>query len=367
LVRLGIATVCFPSLGGSGVVASELAVGLAERGHDVHLVASALPSRVAGSRRLTFHEVTVPEYPLFEHAPYALAVASKLIALARRTHIDLIHVHYAVPHAASAYLARQALGAGAPRVVVSLHGTDVTVVGADPRLVDVTAFSVRAADGVTAPSRYLEHEACSRLGLSDVNIELLPNFVDTDRFTPPAARAARDAAVLFHVSNFRPVKRVGDLLEVLLRVRRELPARLVAVGDGPERAGLEARAAELGLGEAVQFLGKRDDFVDLLREADAFVLPSETESFGVAALESLSAGVPVFAYRVGGLPEVVSDDVGRLVEPYDVDALARAVIDGIGDRARLSRAARARAVASFQRGPALQRVEATFRRILEQR
>jgi L-malate glycosyltransferase len=375
-----IGVVCYPSLGGSGVVASELALGLAERGHRVHLVATALPSRVAPSERLVFHEVTVPGYPLFEHAPYSLALASKIVEVADHHQLDVLHVHYAVPHAASAYLARQLLGKAAPRLVTSLHGTDVTWVGAHPSYRPITCFAIAASDAVTAPSDYLRREARHRLGLAaEVAIEVVPNFVDTDHFAPPAPRDRRRLAalfpasddagegpILFHVSNFRPVKRVGDLFEVLARVRRALPARLVLVGDGPERAAAEARAAALGLSRQVCFLGRRAEFADLLGAADAFVLPSETESFGVAALEALSAGVPVFAYRVGGLPEVVAADVGRLVEPYDVDALARAIVESLASTAArdtLGAAARAHVLERFRRQPAIDRYEAIFRRV----
>lgn len=377
---LSIGIVCFPSLGGSGVVASELAAGLARRGHRVHLLATARPSRdyPAGENEL-FHEVAVPPYPLFEHAPYDLAMASKIVDVARAHRLDLLQVHYAVPHAASAYLARQLLGRDAPALVTSLHGTDVTRVGSDPAYRPVTAFAVAASDGVTVPSDFLRREARARLGIREtLEIEVLPNFVDTDHFAPDGAPdrsklsalfppGGPDGPVLFHVSNFREVKRVGDLMEVLARVRRHLPARLVAVGDGPEREVAARRASELGVADSVRFLGRRVEFVEELRHADAFLLPSETESFGVAALEALSAGIPVFAYRVGGLPEVVVDGVGRLVEPFDVDALARAVVEVVGDperRGTLGRAARAHAVAHFGEGPALDRFEAYFRRVL---
>jgi N-acetyl-alpha-D-glucosaminyl L-malate synthase BshA len=379
-VSFSIGIVCFPSLGGSGVIASELAVGLADRGHDVHLVATALPGRAARHANITFHEVAVPDYPIFEHAPYSLALASKIVEVVRQQRIDLLQVHYAVPHAASAYLARQILGPAAPRLVTSLHGTDVTWVGSDPAYRAVTCFTVAASDGVTAPSASLRDQARARLGLPErVPIEVIPNFVDTERFTPAARRERgrlahlfphdRDEGpVLFHVSTFRPVKRIGDLLEVLARVRRELPARLIAIGDGPERGEAERRARELGLERHVAFPGKRAAFVEELRHADAFLLPSQMESFGVAALEALSAGVPVFGYRVGGLPEVVDDGVGRLVAPFDVDALARAIVEVVGSpaaRDSMAAAARRHVLARFRREPALDRYQAYFRHILE--
>ncbi len=368
---LTIAMVCYPSLGGSGVIAAELARGLAERGHTVHLIATARPWRAALSPRLHFHQVDVPQHPVFEHAPYSIAVAQAIVDVARRHHVDLVQVHYAVPHAASAYLARQLLAAGghAPRIVTSLHGSDVTAVGADPSIRSVTSFAIAASDGVTAPSQFLCREARARLELpADQAIEVVPNFVDTDRFAPPDDRSgSSDEIALLHVSNFRPVKRVGDLLAVLARVRAAAPARLVLIGDGPQRPALEARAAALGLAEHTDFLGRRDDFLDELHRAHAFLLPSESESFGVAALEAQSAGVPVFAYRVGGLPEVVAGGAARLIEPFDVEAMARAVIEAVTapDRgAGLGRAARAHVLDRFRREPALDRCEAYFRRIL---
>jgi N-acetyl-alpha-D-glucosaminyl L-malate synthase BshA len=378
---LSIAVVCYPGLGGSGVVAAELALGLAARGHRIHVVSTEVPERLraAGRTDIAFERVDVPTSPVFEHGPYDVAVASHLVELIRRTPIDLIHLHYAVPHAASGLLVRQLLGPRAPAMVITLHGTDVTRLGAHPSLHAVTSFGVAACDGITAPSSYLRAAAAERFGVATERIEVIPNFVDLARFAPPAVRdpAAGGLAglfaepgegpILFHVSNFRPIKRPLDLIEVLARVRRQLPARAVLVGDGPERAAVVRRADELGLAGAVSLLGRRDDFASLLGHADGFVLPSESEGFGVAALEAMAAGVPVFGYAVGGLPEVVADGAGALVACCDVDALADAVIAGIGDRARhdaMGRAARARAVARFGGDAAIARYEIYFRRVL---
>jgi N-acetyl-alpha-D-glucosaminyl L-malate synthase BshA len=376
-LNLGIA--CFASLGGSGVIATELAVGLARRGHQVHLLASSRPSRVLPHcDRLRFHAVDTPGYPLFQHAPYTLSLATKIVDVSREHGLDLVQVHYAVPHAASALLARQVLGASAPAMITSLHGSDVMKIGSTPAYRSVTSHAVTASDGVTVPSDFLRREARERLGIPDSrDIEVIPNFVDTAHFAPAASRdrgrlaglfeSADDGPVLCHVSNFRAVKRVGDLLDVLARVRRSVPARLLLVGDGPERAAAEARAEELGLSSATCFLGKRHDFVEYLRQADAFVLPSEMESFGVAALEAMSCGVPVVAYRVGGLPELVAEGTGRLVEPFDVEALADAVLEVVTDAAlqeRMGRAAREHALLRFRKEPALDRYEAYFRGVL---
>jgi len=393
---LSITVVCYPGLGGSGVVAAELALGLAARGHRIHVVSTAVPERLqaehgSGARpEIRFERVEVPGSPVFEHAPYDVAVASHLVELARREPIDLVHLHYAVPHAVSALLVRQVLGVAAPATVVTLHGTDVTRLGAHPSLHAVTAFAVAAADGITAPSRYLREAAVERFGLAAERIEVIPNFVDLARFIPPAGRDRHaglaalfargpgagpghdgdDGPILFHVSNFRPIKRPLDLIEVLVRVRRSLPARAVLVGDGPERDAVARRAHELGVGDAVCMLGRRDDFCQLLRHADGFVLPSESEGFGVAALEAMAAGVPVFGYRVGGLPEVVTDGAGTLVPCCDVDALAAAVVAGVGDRAvrdAMGRTARARAEERFGREAAVVRYETYFRHVLASR
>jgi N-acetyl-alpha-D-glucosaminyl L-malate synthase BshA len=361
-MKIGVA--CYTSFGGSGVIAVELASGLARRGHEVHVIASAPTGRaVPQHERLAFHQVTVPAYPVFEHPPYEMAMASKIAEVSREHGLDLINVHYAVPHAASADLARQVLGRRAPALVTSLHGTDVTRIGSDPSFAAVTRFSVLRSDGITVPSRFLRDAAVELLG--GAPIEIIPNFVDTERFVPMGSREP----ILFHVSNFRPVKRVLDLIEVLAILRERTPARLVLVGDGPERGRAEDRARELGLSHRVDFTGMRADFAKELARATAFLLPSELESFGLAALEAMSAGVPVLAYRVGGLPEVVVDGAtGRLVEPYDVNALAEAALELLSHpelALRWGEAARAHVVACFRAEPAVERYERYFERVLD--
>ena len=383
---LSIGIVCFSNLGGSGTVATQLAAGLSERGHTVHVIVRAPLSRsLPRSERLLVHEVSVPAHPALVYAPYGLALASSLVHVANEHGLDVVHVHYAIPHATSAYLARQVLGAGAPRVVTTLHGSDVTHIGRDPRYLPTTRFAVSQADGVTVPSEFLKAEAHARLGLdASFPIEVIPNFVDTALFAPAAARdrahfdaifeaaggdpADRGSPVLFHVSSFRPVKRVTDLVEVLARVRRSVRARLVLVGDGPERERLLERARALGVARSILLLGIQAEFVSHLRHADAFLFPSESESFGVAALEASSCGVPVVAYRVGGLPEVVTEDVGRLIEPYDLEAMATRTLELLtnpGLRDALGNAARARAESRFRRDAAIDRYENHYRRVLE--
>ena len=382
---LSIGVVCFPSLGGSGIIATELATGLAQRGHRVHVIASALPSRaLPACERLFFHEVSASSYPPLDQGPYALALASGIVQVVEDHGLDLVHVHYAVPHATSAYLAGQVLGERAPRLVTTLHGTDVTHVGSDPSYRAITRYSVLRSDGITVPSEFLRKEAHRLLDLpADRKIEVIPNFVDTERFQPAPTRdrsrfdevfadagagpSDRGAPVLFHVSSFRAVKRVTDLVEVLAAVRRRIPARLMLVGDGPERGRLMQRARELGVAGSLCLLGARADFADYLRHADLFLLPSESESFGVAALEALSCGVPVVAYRVGGIPEVIDDASGRLVAPFDVAAFAAAAVEILGDAARreaMGRAARARVEERFRREPALTRYESHYREVL---
>ncbi len=382
---LTVGIVCFPSLGGSGIVATELAVGLSQRGHRVHVIASAPPSRTLPTcERLFLHEVSVPSHPALQYAPYAMALASSLVEIATDHGLDIIHVHYAVPHAAAAYLASKVLGPTAPRVVTTLHGTDVTHIGSDPSYRSITRFTVAQSDGVTTPSEFLKSKAYVQLGLpQELAIDVIPNFVDTEHFTPAAPREPahfdamfesaggdpndRGTPVLFHVSSFRPVKRVIDLVEVLARVRRTTRARLMLVGDGPDRQRLMQRARELEVHRSVCAVGTHAEFVDYLRHADAFLLPSESESFGVAALEAMSCGVPVVAYGVGGLPEVITPDVGRLVAPFDLDALAAAALEMISNKERresLGTHARARVLNLFKRDRAIDRYEEHYRRIL---
>lgn len=362
-------------------MATELATGLAERGHTVHVVVSSpLRRNLPRSERLHVYEVSVPQHPALVYPPYGLALASRLVQVANDHGLDVVHVHYAIPHAASAYLAHQILGPAAPRIVTTLHGSDVTQIGSDPHYLPTTRFAVSRSNGVTVPSEYLKAEAYARLDLpAGLPIEVIPNFVDTARFVPAVRRdrahfdslfdpADRGAPVLFHVSSFRPVKRVTDLAEVLARVRRNVRARLVVVGDGPDRASLLERAEALGVTRSLVLLGARPEFVSHLQHADAFLFPSENESFGVAALEALSCGVPVLAYRVGGIPEVVTDEVGRLIEPYDPGAMAARTLEVISSpdlRATLGRAARARAEERFRRDAAIDRYDTHYRRVLE--
>jgi L-malate glycosyltransferase len=370
-LRVGV--VCFSTFGGSGVVAAEVAGALAERGHEVHVFSDEVPGRLDPSRpRVHFHAVAPPAYAQLKHSLYALALTSKIVDVARQHGLDVVHAHYAIPHATSAVLARAVLAADghgpAPRLVTTLHGTDITLVGSDPSFLPLTQFSIAASDAVTTPSAWLAGATFERLRIpASVQIDVVPNFVDAARFRP-GEPVAHEAPVLVHVSNFRPLKRVGDVLAVFAAIRAERPARLRLVGDGPDRAGLEAQVAARGLSADVEFLGEQIDLPAVLRGADLFLLPSETESFGLVALEAMACGLPVVASAVGGLPEVVADgETGFLCPMGDVGAMAaaaRRLLDDAPARARFGAAARRRAESEFRLDPAVDRYVDIYRRVL---
>jgi N-acetyl-alpha-D-glucosaminyl L-malate synthase BshA len=382
-LRVGIA--CFSTFGGSGVVASEIALSLAAGGHTVHVFSDERPGRlVEANGRVQFHGVELRAYPQLKDSPYALALTSKIVGVARRDGLDVVHAHYAIPHAISAYLARQVLAEGAvapPAIVTTLHGTDITLVGSDPSFLPLTRFSILQSDAVTTPSAWLAEATHQLLGVPrDRAIEVIPNFVDTARFAPAPAGAAGAARppdrrrVLIHVSNFRPLKRIGDVIAIFAEARRRLPAAppvLWLVGDGPDRESIQKQVADLGLTAHVQFLGERIDLPGLLRQADLFLLPSESESFGLAALEAMACAVPVVGARVGGIPEVVTDgETGLLAPVGDVAAMAAQVVRLLGDdalRDRFAHAARARAATVFPLQPTVARYEALYRRLLAAR
>jgi N-acetyl-alpha-D-glucosaminyl L-malate synthase BshA len=341
-MKIGIT--CYPTYGGSGAVATELGVALARLGHEVHFITYMQPFRLPPfTPRVYFHEVDVGRYPLFEYPPYDLALAVRMHEVVQTHELDLLHCHYAIPHATSAWIAREMLqrsGTYVP-VVTTLHGTDITIVGQDPSYHAITKFSIEKSDGLTAVSQFLQQETLSTFGCTACRIEVIPNFIDPavyDRSKYTSVfdeQVGRDTRVLMHVSNFRPVKRIPDVLEVYARVAKQVPSVLVMVGDGPERPDAEQQARDLGIDDRVFFLGKIDAVAPLLAGADLFLLPSDRESFGLSALEALASGVPVIGTNVGGLPEVVrSGETGFLAGVGDVDAMADAAVELMRDDVR---------------------------------
>jgi N-acetyl-alpha-D-glucosaminyl L-malate synthase BshA len=354
-------------------VATELGLAMARRGHEVHFICYALPYRLGRvPPGVTFHEVTVPAYPLFQYPPYSLALASEMADAVRNHGIDLLHVHYAIPHAISAYLAREILG-GVPRLVVTLHGTDITVVGADPSFLPIVRLGIERADAVTAVSRDLAEDTHRRLGVKR-DIEVIPNFVDLSRCDASFANAYRrrlapdGAPLLVHASNFRPVKRVMDVLEVFRRVTAEIPSHLVMVGDGPDRPAAEKFARESGIADRVEFLGNVTPVEGVMGAGDVFLLPSEEESFGLSALEAMACGVPVVASSAGGLPELLAHGEGGFTFPVgDIQAMAEQVAALLSDPDELGRQrerARRRAFEHFSSEQIVPLYERLYQRLL---
>jgi len=376
-MKIGIT--CYPTYGGSGVVATELGLELAERGHEIHFISYAQPVRLKPHQYIHYHEVEVSRYPLFDYPPYDLALATRMAEVSELYDLDLLHVHYAIPHAVSALLARQMLAAK-PRAralpfVTTLHGTDITLVGLDRSYLPITRFSIEQSDGVTAISEYLRDRTVREFDVSNP-IEVIYNFVNCDFYVrdPEAAERRKEYApngerVLVHLSNFRPVKRVTDTIEIFDQVRKEIPAKLVLIGDGPDRSRAEWLAVQKGLHNDVLFLGKQDDIRDKLAIADIMLVPSELESFGLAALEAMACEVVPIATRVGGVPEVIEHGVnGFMADVGDVNAMARYAIDLLSNEDYLrktSKAARASAQARFCSSRIIPQYEEFYRRVLE--
>jgi L-malate glycosyltransferase len=370
-MKIGIT--CYPTYGGSGVVATELGKAMAQRGHQIHFISYSLPFRLQRyDERIFFHSVEMVNYPLLEHPPYTIALAAKMSEIGTEVGLDIFHVHYAIPHAVSAFLAKAILGRGRPKIVTTLHGTDITLVGNDRSLFPMTRFALEQSDGITCVSNYLQAKTREVFGIAKP-LKMIHNFVDTRRFVPvvrPHLRehlAPKGERILMHLSNFRTVKRVPDVVRVFAAVRATLPAKLVLVGDGQDRPAALELATSLGVERDVIFLGKQNDVERLLALADLFLLPSQDEAFGLAALEALSCAVPVIATSVGGIAEVVEDGKsGFLLPPGDVDGMVRAALSLLTDPSRHAEfrvAARQRAVSQFEASLIVPQYEAYYQEI----
>lgn len=379
-MRIGIT--CYPTYGGSGVVATELGLELAQRGHQVHFISYSQPIRLTEPQaNIHFHEVEVSRYPLFEYPPYDLALATRMAEVAEIYELDLLHVHYAIPHSVSAMLARQMLCHDHARksrrlpYVTTLHGTDITLVGADPSYLPITRFSIDQSDGVTSISNYLKQQT---LEVFDVKtpIAVIPNFVNCDLYERTQAvmkqradYAKPDEKILVHLSNFRPVKRIPDVIEIFDRVQKKVPARLLMIGDGPERSRAEWLAVNKGIHNKVEFLGKQDRIHEKLGVADVMLLPSQLESFGLAALEAMACEVVPIATDVGGVPEVIEHGkTGFLAPVGDVEAMANHAIELLSDENELQQMgvrARASAQARFCASKIIPMYEKYYRDVLD--
>ena len=372
-MRIGIT--CYPTYGGSGVVATELGQELAARGHDIHFISYAPPIRMnPNDPHIHFHEVEIASYPLFDHAPYTLALSTKMLEVFESESLDLLHVHYAIPHSVSAMLARSMAAPRRLPFITTLHGTDITLVGSNRTYLPITRYSIEQSDGVTSISHYLLKQTLKEFDIKRP-IEVIPNFVNCDLYTRDAADksfrakwAPNGEPILMHLSNFRPVKRLIDTVEIFALVRAQMPAKLVLIGDGPDRGAAEYLVRKKKLQKDVLFLGKQDQVYEKLGNADLFLLPSQLESFGLAALEAMACEVPVIATNVGGVPEVVEHGVdGFLVEPGDVKSAAAHAIELLSraDRGRaMGQLARINAKKKFCSNDVIPRYEAYYQRIL---
>lgn len=373
-MKIGI--VCYPTYGGSGVVATELGIALAKRGHEVHFITYAQPMRLDRFQdNIFYHEVEQPNYPLFEFQLYSLALAGKIVDVVRYEHLDILHVHYAIPHAISGYLAKQILkDKTSLKLVTTLHGTDITLIGLEPTFLPLVKFSLDQSDSVTAVSRFLAEKTKTGFMTKSDPI-VIPNFIDTNVYYRMECTKIRGQIapnkekILMHVSNFRPVKRVLDTIYILQEVLKILPAKLVLVGDGPDRAEAERLARDLGIWEHVKFLGKQNALPDILSAADVFLLTSQSESFGLAALEAMSCGVPVVATNIGGIPEVVThDESGFITELGDIKRMAKYTLDLITHPRKwqeFSNNARKRAVEHFDTQLIVPMYESLYQKLIE--
>jgi len=375
-MKIGIT--CYPTYGGSGVVATELGIELAARGHEIHFITYSQPFRLTGREaNIRYHEVPVSNYPLFEYPPYDLALATRMAEVAEFHSLDLLHVHYAIPHSVSALLARQMLAARGKHLpfITTLHGTDITLVGLDRSYLPITEFGINQSDGVTAISSYLRDRTFQAFNI-DRDIEVIRNFVNCDFYIREPELVAQqrprfakpDEKIVVHLSNFRPVKRVTDVVEVFSRIAPIVPSRLLLIGDGPERSAAEFLAMKYGLTDRIDFLGKQENVNELLALADLMIMPSEMESFGLAALEAMACRVPAIATRVGGVPELIEHQVnGLLYEVGDIDGMAAGALSLLTDPERLetmSAAARKTAQDKFCASRIIPMYEAYYEKVV---
>ena len=373
-MKIGIT--CYPTYGGSGVIATELGKALAERKHEIHFISYRMPMRLTHlQENIFYHEVEVSNYPLFEFPLYSLALTSKLVEVYEFEKLDLIHVHYAIPHSVSAYLAKQILSENKEnvKIVTTLHGTDITLVGLEPSFLPLIKFSIEKSDGVTAVSRFLKDKTLTTYNVNR-EIEVIPNFVDVEVYKPQENCAFKqhfapnNEKILVHISNFRPVKRVTDVIKVFEIVRNKIPSKLILAGDGPDRTECEKLVRELKIKNDVYFLGKQEAVVDILNAGDLFLLPSQSESFGLSALEALACGLPCITTSIGGLPElVIHNETGYLAEIGDVERMAKYAIDLLTNSnkyKKFSENARKRAVEFFNKEKIVSIYEEYYKRIL---
>jgi len=339
---MNIAIVCYPTFGGSGVLATELGKALADKGHNIHFITYQQPVRLAGFHaNIFYHEVRVPTYPLFDYPPYETALASSMVDVVNNNDIDLLHVHYAIPHAAAAYMAKQILAKQKKKipVITTLHGTDITLVGRDKTYSPVVTFSMEESDALTAVSNNLKEETYKNFSITK-HIEVIHNFVDVKRFHKKPVNAFKkliapdNEKIIVHASNFRKVKRVDDVVKTFLLIHKDIPSKLLLIGDGPERPAIESMTRNCNYGNEIKFLGKQEQMEDILPIADLFLLPSEYESFGLAALEAMAAEVPVISTNVGGLPEInINGYSGYMSNVGDVDEMSSNAIKILQDEA----------------------------------
>ncbi len=373
-MKIGIT--CYPTYGGSGVVATELGLALASLGHQVHFISYAIPHRLNKFfENVFFHEVELSTYPLFEHSLYDLALTSKMLEVIDFEELDLMHVHYAIPHAVSAYLARQVLRRSNKNLkfITTLHGTDITLVGLEPSFMPLVKFSIEESDGVTTVSRFLKEKTLTNYNI-EKDIEVIYNFIDIEKFKPEESDifrkhiAPNGEKVLVHTSNFRIVKRVTDTIRILEKVKKEVPAKLVLAGDGPDRSECERLARELNIHKDVVFLGKQDALTEILNAADIFLMPSQSESFGLSALEAMACGVPVVSSSVGGLPELnIHNETGYIAEIGDIDRMAKYAVELLTNEKRyksFSKNARERAVKNFDKNLIVPKYVEYYERVL---